>query len=67
MQRISRKVKETIVHMAKKSARLEANTACAWLNYQPKEPVSVKNCVSFEINGIPNRFLLQRRNYFRRR
>jgi len=47
MQRISRKVKETIVHMAKKSARLEANTACAWLNYQPKEPVSVKKLRKF--------------------
>lgn len=47
MQRISRMVKETIVHMAKKSARLEANTACTCLNYQPKEPVSVKKLRKF--------------------
>ncbi len=47
MQRISRTVKETIVHMAKKSARLEANTACTCLNYQPKEPVSVKKLRKF--------------------
>jgi cyclic lactone autoinducer peptide len=26
---------------------LEANTACAWLNYQPKEPVSVKKLRKF--------------------
>lgn len=31
--------------MAKKSARLEANTACTCLNYQFKEPVSVGEIV----------------------
>lgn len=47
MQKIERIVKKTIAHMAKKSARLEANTACTCLNYQPKEPRSVKKLRRF--------------------
>lgn len=47
MQRISRTVKKSIANLAKKSARLEANTACTCLNYQPKEPISVKKLRKF--------------------
>lgn len=47
MQKLARTIKKAVVHMAKKSARLEANTACTCLNYQPKEPLSVKKLRKF--------------------
>ncbi len=47
MQKISRTVKKVIVSMAKKSAGVEANTACALLNFQPREPQDVKKLRKF--------------------
>lgn len=47
MQRITRNVKKAIANMAKKSAVIEANTACPFINYQPKEPQEVKKLRKF--------------------
>ncbi len=47
MQRITRIVKKTIVNMAKRSAVVEANTTCPCINFQPKEPQSVKKLRKF--------------------
>lgn len=58
MQKISKVMKSIVIYIAKRTASLEANTACTCLNYQPKELQSVKNCVNFEVNGIPSKFLL---------
>ncbi len=46
-KKIRERFGKTIVEMAKKSARLEANTACAFLGYQSKEPESVKKLRKF--------------------
>lgn len=35
-------VEQAIAKIAKKSARVEANTACPFWGYQPKEPKQVK-------------------------
>lgn len=47
MQKITRTVKKVIVYMAKKSASVEANTACTLLNFQLKEPQDVKKLRKF--------------------
>lgn len=47
MQKITRVVKKAIADMAKKFAVVEANTACPCINYQPKEPQSVKKLRKF--------------------
>ncbi len=47
MQRIEKIVKKVIVNMAKKSASMEANTACPCINFQPKEPQEVKKLRKF--------------------
>ncbi len=47
MQKITRVIKIAIADMAKKSAAVEANTACPCINFQPKEPQSVKKLRKF--------------------
>ncbi len=47
MYKIMNFIKKSIVNIAKKSASLEANTACPLLNYQPKEPQNVKKLRKF--------------------
>ena len=47
MQNITRVVKKAIVNMAKRSAVVEANTTCPCINFQPKEPQSVKKLRKF--------------------
>ncbi len=47
MQKLFVAVKKTIVLAAVKSASLEANTACAFLTFQPKEPENVKKLRKF--------------------
>lgn len=44
---IKKVVATTIVKMAKKASGLEANTACACLSYQSKEPQEVKKLRKF--------------------
>lgn len=40
-------VKKTIAYLAKKSANMEANTACPCIGFQPKEPQTVKKLRKF--------------------
>lgn len=47
MQKITRTIKKAVADMAKKSASMEANTACPCMNYQPKEPQAVKKLRKF--------------------
>jgi len=47
MQKTMRTVKKAIVNIAKKSASMEANTACPCMNYQSKEPQAVKKLRKF--------------------
>lgn len=47
MQKMKKIVKKIIVKMAKGSASVEANTACPFLNFQPKEPMDVKKLRKF--------------------
>ena len=47
MQKITRVVKKAIANMAKRSAVMEANTACPCINFQPKEPQNVKKLRKF--------------------
>lgn len=47
MQRIAKVIKKSIANMAKKAASLEANTACPFYNFQPKEPQDVKKMRKF--------------------
>ncbi len=42
MEKAKRKVEHVIATIAKKSASIEANTACSCLGYQPKESEKVK-------------------------
>lgn len=42
MERAKKKVERAIATIAKKSASIEANTACSCLGYQPKESEKVK-------------------------
>lgn len=41
------RAKKTVVKLAKRTASVEANTACLCLNYQPKETESVKQLRKF--------------------
>lgn len=45
--KMTRALKIAIVNMAKKSATMEANTACPLMNYQPREPKTVKKLRKF--------------------
>ncbi len=47
MQKITITVKKTIAYLAKKSASVEANTACPCVGFQPKEPQAVKKLRKF--------------------
>lgn len=47
MQKITTAVKKTIAYLAKKSASMEANTACPYVGFQPKEPQAVKKLRKF--------------------
>ena len=47
MQKITMTIKKAIANMAIKSARMEANTACPCMNFQPKEPQAVKKLRKF--------------------
>lgn len=47
MRKITITLKKTIVYLAKKSANMEANTACPCVGYQPKEPPTVKKLRKF--------------------
>ncbi len=47
MQKITTTVKKTIAYLAKKSARMEANTTCPCIGFQPKEPQAVKKLRKF--------------------
>ncbi|MCI6811444.1 MAG: cyclic lactone autoinducer peptide [Lachnospiraceae bacterium] len=47
MQKITRTIKRAVADMAKKSARMEANTACPCMNFQMKEPQAVKKLRKF--------------------
>ena len=47
MQKITRTIKRAVADMAKKSARMEANTACSCMNFQMKEPQAVKKLRKF--------------------
>ncbi len=44
---VVKKVEKAIAAMAKISAGVEANTACACWTYQPKEPQNVKKLRKF--------------------
>lgn len=39
---VKKSAERAIVGIAKKSAKVEANTACTMLGYQPREPKQVK-------------------------
>ncbi len=45
--KITRALKNAIANMAKKSASLDANTACTCIGYQTKEPQNVKKLRKF--------------------
>ncbi len=47
MQNITDFVKRVVVYLAKKSAGMEANTACPFIGYQPTEPKAVKKLRKF--------------------
>lgn len=47
MRKMKKTVKKIIADLAKKSACMEANTACPCMNFQPKEPQSVKKLRKF--------------------
>ena len=47
MQKLKKTVKKAIANMAKKSASMEANTACPCMNFQPKEPQNIKKLRKF--------------------
>lgn len=64
MQKIKTTVKKTIAYLAKKSANMEANTACPCIGFQPKEPQTVKSCVSSDAGGSYSRFPFQRRKHY---
>ena len=46
-KRVLERAKKTVVKLAKRTASVEANTACLCLNYQPKETESVKQLRKF--------------------
>lgn len=47
MRNITTTVKKAIAYLAKKSASVEANTACPYIGFQPKEPQAVKKLRKF--------------------
>lgn len=47
MQKITGNIKKAIIHVAKKSASMEANTACPLMGFQPKESQVVKKLRKF--------------------
>lgn len=47
MQKITTTLKKTIAYLAKKSASMEANTACPCVGFQPKESKTVKKLRKF--------------------
>ncbi|MCI8692765.1 MAG: cyclic lactone autoinducer peptide [Lachnospiraceae bacterium] len=47
MERVKKRVEQVIAQIAKRSASVEANTACSFLGYQPKEPKQVKSLRKF--------------------
>lgn len=47
MHRIKKSIKRIVANVAKKSATMEANTACPFMNYQPEEPKAVKKLRKF--------------------
>ncbi len=47
MQKITRTVKKALAEIAKRAASMEANTACPCINFQPKEPQTVKEMRKF--------------------
>lgn len=46
-KRVSERAKKAVVKLAKRTASVEANTACLCLNYQPKETENVKQLRKF--------------------
>ena len=44
---INMNLKKVIVGIAKRSANAEANSACCFLGYQPKEPNTIKKLRKF--------------------
>lgn len=46
-KRVSEKAEKAVVKLAKRTASIEANTACLCLNYQPKETESIKQLRKF--------------------
>ena len=47
MQKVKTMILKMIVTLAKKSASMDANTACAFMNFQPEEPQVVKKLRKF--------------------
>ncbi len=47
MEKVRKMTKNIIVKMAKKSAAREVNSACPFVNYQPKESQIVKKLRKF--------------------
>lgn len=44
---VEKKLEKTIVRLAEKAAGMEANTACSFFCYQPKEPQKIKELRKF--------------------
>lgn len=44
---VGKKLEKTIVRLAEKVASMEANTACMFIGYQPKEPQKIKELRKF--------------------
>lgn len=42
MTKIQNKVSVVIVKIGKAMAKVSTNTACPWINYQPKEPKTIE-------------------------
>lgn len=47
MQRVKIMILRVFVNVVKKSASIDANTACAFLNFQPEVPQAVKKLRKF--------------------
>lgn len=47
MKKMNNSVGKVIAKLAKKSAKIEANTTCAFLGYQEKEPEAIKKLRRF--------------------
>lgn len=46
-KRVLERAKKAVVKLAKRTASMEANTACVYFNYQPKETESIKRLRKF--------------------